>query len=107
VFWDTVLAMVEPTSDADCQAGLSGLPWVYDSDAAACVPPANSGPSCTSFAVGGSTPYKFVRGQALGVQIGELCAFGPLDRYDGTGLTQTLDGEGLLLLLVAMHAAWC
>jgi hypothetical protein len=30
-----------------------------------------------------------------------------VDRYDGTGLTQTLDGEGLLLLLVAMHAAWC
>ncbi len=101
LFWYPALTLENPSSSvgSGCQDPRitpvgTGTRWVYDSSAGACVLPASSGPSCTSFSLRPANPYQHVRGRALGVQLGELCAFGPSDRYNGTGLTQTLDGEG-------------
>jgi hypothetical protein len=70
-----MLSFANPTSDLDCPA-----PWLFDADAEACVAPASSSAECHSFIVPPTDPYRFVRGSAVGVQLGELCAFGPEGR---------------------------
>ncbi len=65
--------------------GVCPQAWPYDPVADACVLP--SGPGCRAFVVRPNAPYKFVRGTVVGVQFGEVCAFGPLSR------TTSLNGE--------------
>jgi hypothetical protein len=89
--WDPALTIDNPKSDAGCQAGIGGtVPLVYNTSAKACVLPTSTGPSCVSFVVRSPTLFKHVRGRVLGVQTGELCAFGPVGRSNSS---VTLDSK--------------
>jgi hypothetical protein len=72
VTFHTLYSLTEPSA-ATCPA-----PWVFDVDAGACVAP--SGPGCHPVSWKPLRPYRYVRGTAVGVQFGEVCAFGPPGR---------------------------
>ena len=69
-------------------------PWVYSAAAdvsgvassggavGACVIPTSATGGCFSAFFTPTLKYKFIRGTVLGVQFGDVCAFGPASRPD-------------------------
>lgn len=93
----TLYELSYPTSVGDCIAGpylpVNGpLPsWTYNSDAQACVPKTSNYAQCAAVYLVPPVEYMYVKGRAAGVQTGELCAFGPTERFQTTGVKQRID----------------
>ena len=80
VSYTTVFELQTPS------AGTCPGQWPYNADAAACVAPSTG---CSTVSLTGLSPYAYVQGYAIGAAKGEVCAFGPWNRFELVNRTCT------------------